>query len=140
MPIIIPPGKTERTLRTAAYTVVGFVGLWGIAITLLPTDLQAFGALGRVLELIWCILVATALPAAGAAAVGLYRIEMTLLPLFTSALALAAGYDWFQLFHIGSPFILGRAAVVTALALELCTRWWTLYRLNRRGSQWTSFR
>ncbi|MGT2462982.1 hypothetical protein [Sinomonas atrocyanea] len=57
---------------------------------------------------------------------------MTMLPLFASALAQGAGYAWFQL--------LGRAAITTALVLELCARRWTLYRLNRRGSQWTSYR
>lgn len=60
------------------------------------------------------------------------RIEMTMLPLFTTALALGAGYAWFQL--------LERAAITTALALELCASWWTLYHLNRRGSQWTPYR
>jgi hypothetical protein len=137
MPVLVPPSRFERALRCCAYLFVGAVGVWGLFLVLRPELPAPFGALGAVLEAAWCVLMATALIAAPAAAGARYRIEFAVLPLFGSALALGAGYGWYQTIAAGPSFA-ARAAIATALCLELAARYWTLHRLTRKGAQpWT---
>jgi hypothetical protein len=95
--------------------------------------------LGRVLTVVWCGFLLTAVPAAVSTFLGKYRGEYACIPWFNGALILAVVHSWIQV-CTGSLDIAPRALTTTALVCFIAARFVTLHQLVKirpKGELWT---
>lgn len=135
MPSILPPTRDEKLARAIGYffvSVVGFSVLIRFPVespTVEVLNAHGGGGVGSVLTVVWGLFMATSLAAVPLTLLERYRAEFILLPLFSSALAVALFAAWAR---VGvDPLVLPRAAASTALLCFLAARFFSLRRVVR---------
>lgn len=126
MPIIHPPTRAEQRLRCCAYLFIAAVGAYSI---LVPSPMVIENRLG-IVAFIWSVFILTAIPAAIASLVGRYRVEVILLPLFSSALLVAVLNAWFSAVQ-DDITVFPRVCISSALVLFCWLRWSQLHRIMK---------
>lgn len=125
MPAVHPPTRGEQRARALGYLFVAAVGVVTVAI---PTPLmEKLSWIGW----LWAAFMFTALPAAVAVAVGRWRLESVLLPLFGSAFALGILNVYIRVFdgEVDDPSLAPRAFTASALMCLLVVRGLQLHRI-----------
>lgn len=131
MATILPPTKTESTLRSIGYFFLGSAGLWILINP--PTTIQ--GHLGW-LTYVWGVCTLTAYVASLASYKKRYRVEYMALPLTLTGM-LIYGYTVWSIV----PEVTTRgpqALVISAMFVVLAVRFLTLHRLvvSWKGKPW----
>lgn len=130
-----PPTFAERLLRGMSYFCVGLLGIWVLTQILIPVhdhspSLYVFSVLIKYLAIAWVLFLLVAFPAAVAAWLGKYQVELLCIPWFTGALLVADVASWVRVFEPGgNSAMIGSLLVTLALCVKLISRYVYLAKL-----------
>lgn len=121
--------------RGLGYLGVACAAAW--LLVLPPSSITS--DLGRILTVVWCLFLLTAIPAAVSAFMGRYRGEYACIPWFNGALLLAVLHAWLEV-AAGDLNVAPRALITTALVFKVAGRFVALHQLVKvmpKGEPWT---
>jgi hypothetical protein len=136
MPHLFPPTKNQSRLRALSYLFISGLGWY----TMFGPAFGHFTGSGSIhgwAAIVWALFMLTTVPTAVSVLRGRYKLEFILLPIFGSALILAAANAVYRIFDDGAHDLIPRTCMALAVITLLVLRGSQLHQITK-ADLWTS--